>query len=358
MGGSPYAAVSGRLKAILPSLLSKEAYGPLIAARDLTELWKLLEPTPYGPELSQGAATLQGAPLFESAVNRVLVRRLRLLMEATPFAGKALVRGYLRRWDIENILLLLSAKEEGRAVTETECALVSDRAAPAGLFGGPMGIDDFRLLLAQASLEAIANQLIRFGYGATLLPLTEAYHRTHDIFPIRSALEREYYAGLLASAQFFQGDEWVIREFLRSEIDAKNVRLLLKGKEAGLPLDLVQPRLLPGGGIPPDRVPDLYGARTVPELVAALESRYPSLPAALPEYRDQHSLVPFEMAILRERTIRELRRLRAFPLSITAVFGYLLLSELERADLRKVVYGKLYGLPPAEVTAALIVPGL
>ena len=45
-------------------------------------------------------------------------------------------------------------------------------------------------------------------------------------------------------------------------------------------------------------------------------------------------------------------------LGYTILFSFLLLSELERADLRRIIYGKLYGVPNDEISRALVVPRL
>src|SRR5208282_3354218 len=174
------------------------------------------------------------------------------------------------------------------------------------------------------------------------------------IFPLLAALQRDYYRRLLEAGKFFQGDEWVFREFLRSEIDGRNVLLLLKGKAGALPLELVNDRFLDGGSLGRERVPDLYNVRDVPELVAQLEGSFPALREGLEGYAADKSLVPFELALGRARTVRELKRLRSFPLSISILFTFLLLAEVERADLRKIVYGKLYGIPSAELERSLV----
>ncbi len=358
MAGSPYASALGRFKAIQPTLLSKEAFVALARAKDLADVRKLLEPTVYGPEIALAGATYSGAAALEVAINRVFVRRQRLLIEAASFAGKPVMQAYLRRWDIENIGLILSAKAEGRSVSETESFLVSSREIPAGLFAGTMGLDDFRALLALPTLDAIATHLVRYGYGGVLLPLLEAYARSHDIFPLLTALQRDYYRRLLESSKFFQGDEWVIREFLRSEVDAKNVLLLLKGKAADLPLDVVLERFLPDGALGRERVADLYTARGGPELVGQLEGRFPALREGLAAFAADGTLVPFELALARARAAAELKRLRSFPLSICILFSFLLLAELERGDLRRAVYGKLYGVPVDALERSLLLPHL
>jgi len=358
VAGSPYASALGRLKSHLPVFLPKESFAPLVGAKDIVEVTKLLETTPYGPEIAQSAASYQGAPLLELAINHILVARNRLAYESTPFAGRALVAAYLRRWDIQNIAIILSAKAQGRSVGETETALISSRDIPAGLVAGTMTLDDFRLVLQQPTLDAVAQALVKFGYGGALLPRMEAYNRTHDIFPLLSALDRFYYEDLLASARFYQGDEWVVRLLIQSEIDVRNALLLLKGKEVGLPVEVVQDRFLEGGALARSGVPELYGGRSVAEVVAALEPKFPALPEGDEVYKTGRSLAGYEAALVRERSVRELKRLRAYPLSAAIVFSFLLLAELERSDLRRIVYGKLYGVGPADIERELVVPRL
>ncbi|MCI4350388.1 MAG: V-type ATPase subunit [Thermoplasmata archaeon] len=358
MAGSPYASALGRLKASFVNFLPKEVYGNLVAARDLAEVTKNLEATPYGPEIVQTAASYSGATLLEIAINRTFVRRNRQALEAAPFAGRPILQAYLRRWDIQNVGLILASKVQGRAIGETEQFLVSSRDMPAGLFAGAMSLDDVRQILAQPTVEAVASALVRFGYGATILPLVDQFSRTKDVFPILHALEREYYQKLLEATRYFQGDEWTVRQFIQSEVDLRNVLLLLKGKDAELPIEDVVERFVDGGLLTAASVPDLYGALTVPDLAQALEPRFPAIAEGTAVYRADQTLTGYEIALTRERAVRELKRLRSYPLSIAILFGYLLLAELERGDLRRVVYGKVYDIPPAKVETLLIVPRL
>jgi V/A-type H+/Na+-transporting ATPase subunit C len=358
MSGSPYASSLGRLQSQFPAFLQKDAYPPLANAKDIAEVTKILEATPYGPEILQLAASYKGTPLLEMAINRTLVRRNRQALDSAPFAGKAIVGAYLRRWDIQNIGIVLSARAQGRALQEAESQLVSSRDIPAGMFAGTMTLDDFRLLLQQPSLEAVVQALVKFGYGATLLPLLDAYERTKDIFPLLQALDRDYYIQLLEATKYFQGDEWVIRQFLRSELDVRNLLLLLKGKDAQLAFEVVGSRFLEGGDLTRAQAEDLYSARAVPELATSLESRFPTIAEGNAEYAANASLTGYESAVTRDRAVNELKRLRSYPLSICVIFTYLLLAELERTDLRRIIYGRLYGVAPATLEALLIVPRL
>ncbi|HTT26460.1 MAG TPA: V-type ATPase subunit, partial [Thermoplasmata archaeon] len=292
------------------------------------------------------------------AINRLFVRRCRQTLDIAPFAGKPILAAYLRRWDIENISLILSAKAQGRLVSESEAFLVSSREIPAGLFAGAMTLDDFRGLLQEPTLEGMAQQLVRYGYGGVVLTRLDAYAQSKDIFPILQALDADYYARLNEAIRFFQGDEWNIRLFVQSEIDVRNALLLLKGKAAALDADIVLERFIDGGSLPRASAADAFGARDVPELVTALAPRFPALPDGLPPFQADGTLAGFESALVRERAIRELRRMRSYPLSLAVLFMFLLEAELERTDLRRIVYGHQYGVPPATLVEQLIVPKL
>jgi V/A-type H+/Na+-transporting ATPase subunit C len=358
MAASAYASALGRLKPEFTAFLLKETYAQLVGAKDPNEVAKILDTTPYGPDIQATRAAYQGATLVEIAINRTFVRRNRHAYEATPFAGRGVVGAYLTRWDLQNIELILAAKAQGKSITETEDHLVSSREIPAGLYAGVLTLDDFRQLLAQPSLEAAAAALVKYGYGGTVLPLVEAFQRTHDIFPILHALDREYYARVLAAARFFQGDEWVVRQFLGSEIDVRNALLLLKGKAGDLPLDEVTARWFDGGSMPAAQVPDLYGVRGVPELADRLTGRFPTIGEGTAEYTDGGSLTGYESALSRDRATNELKRLRTYPLSLSVIFTYLLLAELEREDVRRIAFAKQYGVPNERLTPLLVSPRL
>jgi len=361
MAGSPYASALGRLQPDMVSFLSKETYATLLAAKDFDDAAKVLESTSYADDFAHVAALHQGAPRLRSvtaAINRMLVRRNRRALEATPFAGRPLVGAYLGRWDVQNVELILSSKAQHRPITETEAEILSSRDIPAGLYAGVMTLDDIRGVVAQPTVEATVNALVRFGYGTTILPFLETYQRTHDIFPIFHALDAQYYRNVLGAARFFQGDEWVVRQYLGGEIDQRNILLLLKGKAHGLPVEEVQNRWLEGGSLPLAQVSDLLTARTVPELIERLVARSPSLPEGNAEYAATESLTGYESALLLDRVTAELKRLRTYPLSISVVFTYLLRAELERSDLRRITFGRLYNMPTERISPLLVSPRL
>lgn len=358
MASSPYASSLGRLRADAGAFLPQSMYATLAQASSVDEFAKQLGPTPYAYDLETARAAYTGIALIETALNRTLVRRNRHAYEATPFAGRLVVASYLKRWDIENITLILSSRAQNRPLSIGETELVSSRDIPAGLFAGAMTLDDFRDLLQQPTVDALLAHLVRFGYGSTLLPLVEEFQRTRDIFPLIFALRVQSYHSVLEASRFFQGDEWIVRQFLRSEIDLRNALVLLKGKDAGTSVEEVLTRWLEGGTLLSSEVSDLYSSHAVPELVERLAVRFPALPEGNAPYEEAKSLTGYDAALQRERAANELHRLRSYPMSLGGIFTYLLLSELERSDLQRIAFGILYGRSAEKITPLLVSPQL
>ena len=103
---------------------------------------------------------------------------------------------------------------------------------------------------------------------------------------------------------------------------------------------------------------DLFSASTVPSLAERLRSSYPSIQEGDEAYASDQSLAGYESALAREHAVAELARMRMYPLSVSIIFQYLLLAELERADIRRITFGLLYGVPKDRIGALLVIPRL
>ena len=358
MAASPYASALGRLNPEFPEFLPKETYPQLLATKDPNEFAKVLETTPYAEDVARVRATHSGVSLIELAINRTFVRLEPACVRGDP------VRGALGRRGVSGSLGHPEHRDDPHGEGEGP-GRHRDRGPPdleprdpAGLYAGAMNLDDFRILLGQTTVEAMVTSLVKYGYGATILPFLEAFERTHNIFPILHALDKEYYRNVLAQARFFQGDEWVVRGLIQSEIDAQNALHLLRGKHLQLPVEDVLARWVAGGTLTTTLASDLYSARSAPELAERLAPRFPSIGEGASEYASAESLTGYEVALERERAISELKRLRTYPLSLSVIFAFLLRNEQERSDLRRAVFGRLYGVSAERLTPLLVSPRL
>lgn len=353
MPTSQYASSFGRLQAFSLNLLSKEVMQNLLKSKDEGEMVKVLESTWYRPEIEKAASVFKQSELLEVALNRHLVYVNKLALEATPFNGKSAVRAYLAKWDIYNIELILSAKSMGRPISETESFLVSSRNVPAGISAGNISHDEMKLILSQTGVDGVVNQLVKFNYGTILMQHLETYQKTGDLGPMMSALQTHYYHNLLESLKFFQGDEGTIRDLFRAEIDKKNVLSLLKAKESNLEKDLVSRHIIEGGKLTKNELLDIYGAKDVVEIVGRIENRF-MLVNALAQYKKSKSLIDFEVALDKFINSEYIKKLKNIALSIGTIFYFIINTEHERENIKRIAYGKRYNLSSEYLNSLLL----
>ncbi|HEU5220827.1 MAG TPA: V-type ATPase subunit [Candidatus Nitrosotalea sp.] len=354
MPTSQYASSFGRLQAISLSLLSKEEMQNLMKAKDETEMVKTLGSTWYKSEIEKAATIFKESDLLEVALNRHLVYINKIALEATPFNGKSAIRAYLSKWDIYNIELILSAKSMGRPISETESFLVSSRNVPAGISAGNISHDEMKIILSQTGVDGVVNQLVKYNYGTVLMQHLETYQKTGDLGPMMSALQTFYYHNLLESLKFFQGDEGLIRDFIRSEIDKKNVLSLLKAKESDLDKEIVSRHIIEGGKMTKNELLDIYNAKDVSEIVGRIENRF-MLVNALAQYKKSNSLIDFEVALDKFINSEYVKKLKNIALSIGTIFYFIINTEHERENIKRIAYGKRYNLSTDYINSLLLI---
>lgn len=354
MPTSQYASSFGRLQAISLSLLSKEEMQNLMKAKDEAEMVKSLGSTWYKSEIEKAATIFKESDLLEVALNRHLVYVNKIALEATPFNGKSAIRAYLSKWDIYNIELILSAKSMGRPISETESFLVSSRNVPAGISAGNISHDEMKIILSQTGVDGVVNQLVKYNYGTILMQHLETYQKTGDLGPMMSALQTFYYHNLLESLKFFQGDEGLIRDFIRAEIDKKNVLSLLKAKESDLDKEIVSRHIIEGGKMTKNELLDIYNAKDVSEIVGRIENRF-MLVNALAQYKKSNSLIDFEVALDKFINSEYVKKLKNIALSIGTIFYFIINTEHERENIKRIAYGKRYNLSTDYINSLLLI---
>ncbi len=354
MGTSPYSSSFGKLQSISISFLKPDFLENLLKANDVNEMIRLLESTWYGQEIKKAASVYQGPELLEVATNRHLVEINKIILEAAPFSGKNAVRAYLSKWDLYNIELILSSKSMGRTITETESLLVSSRNVPAGIAAGNISHDEIKIILSEPGVEGVINKLAKYDYGVTLMKYLDEFQKTGDLGPMMSAMHASYYQKLLESLKFFQGDEGIIRELIRVEIDKKNILTLLKAKESNIEKELVVGHLVEGGRISTNDLAQTYEVKDVEEIIGRVEPHF-KLSEALEQYKTSKSLIDFEVAITKLINTTYVKKLKNIALSIGTIFYFIINAENEHENLKRIAYGKRYNLSIDKIKEMLLI---
>ena len=354
MATSSYSSSFGRLKSLSINFIPPTLLQNLVHAKDVAEMTRILEPTWYGPEIERAASLYSPPELLEVALNRHIVEINKIALESTPFSGREAIRAYLLKWDIHNIELILSSKIIGRAITETEPFLVSSRNFPAGISAGNISHDEMKIILTQTGVDGVVNHLVKYRYGPILMQHLDTYQKTGDLGPMMADLIGYYYTTLIESLRFFQGDEGVIRDLFRVQIDKRNILNLLKGKDSDLDREVINKHLIKGGNICRDELFDILGSKSIEEFIGKVQKHYNLADLLKETYLKTHSLIDFEVAFDKFISKSYLKRLKNISLSLGSIFHFIITAEYEWDNIKRIAYGKRYDFSVERITSMLV----
>ena len=311
-----------------------------------------LESTWYREDIESSAAVYKPPELIEVAVNRHLVGVNRIAIQTAPLFGKNAVLAYLSKWDIENIEVILAAKTLGKGLEQTETFLVSSRNMPLSLAPNVIPHSELNVLIQQTDVEAVINYLVKYGYGAVLLQQLGEFRKSGDLGVFTVALQKLYYSRLLWELRFLQGDEGMLREYVRAEISERNVLVLLKSKESKLDRETFSRHLIDEGLISQASLLDAYSS-DLGEVIKKLEPWF-DLSGALTNYRQTGNVSEFEVAMDKLIAERYISRFRSLMVSLTSTFAFVLQAEYERQNIRRITYAKQYGMTEEYIKSVLL----
>ncbi|MEM3684250.1 MAG: V-type ATPase subunit [Conexivisphaerales archaeon] len=321
---------------------------------DSAEIEEALSTTWYRDDV-EAASSLHRPPIsIDVALNRHIVELNRIAINVVPEHGKKALLAYLSRWDIEDILLILAAKSLGRRLEETEPFIVSPRNLPVGIAGNVIPYSVMKMLLEQKDVESVIKELVRYRYGAILLQHLREFERTADLGIFEGALLNDYYARLQWELRFYKGDEGALREYFRAEITKRNLLTLLKSKDSQLSKEVVARHILSGGFLDADSYLAAYDTNDMSGIYSRLKP-FMDVSRAVKRYQETRNMAEFEVEIDNLLIENYFWRFRMHdPLSVTGVFFFLIRGQFERENIRRITYGKEYGLPVGYINSILL----
>jgi V/A-type H+/Na+-transporting ATPase subunit C len=350
---SSYGSSFGVLRVISLNFLTKNQLYDLAKAKDTAEIAQRLESTWYGPDIEAAEATYKPPESIEIAVNRHLVYVNKTALQVAPVFGKNALRAYLAKWDIENIELIIAAKSLGRTLEQTEVFLVSSRNVPVGISTSTIPLSELHAVLQQPDVESVINYLVKFGYGAVLLQQLGEFRKTGDLGVFTVALQNLYYSTLLQELRFLQGDEGVLREYIRAEITKRNLLSLLKAKESSLPREVFAKHVVDGGLLSQAGILDAYSSPELSDVAKRLEPWF-DLNEPLEKYRQDRDLTEFEVSLDRLMVSKFTPKFRSLAISLTSVFAFVFQAEFERQNIRRITYARQYGMTEEYIKSIIL----
>ena len=345
-GASNYEYVSARVRTRRAQLFEDEDYRKLVRMGP-GEIARFMEETTYDREVNALGARHDGVDLIEYALNMNEARHFDDLLRWADGRLYDRIARYLRKFDAWNVKTVLRGH-----YTDSDAEDVRDDLIRAG------ELDDELLdaLVEAEGIELVVEQLAGTIFGPGLAAALRDYEETGLLVPLENAVDRAYYEHLLEDVGEADDRATVLYlEFLRAEIDFRNVRNALRLAHSGADIDPAEYHI--EGGKLFDRSELASVAGSVDELVSRVRGSVygDQLGAALDDLEGADSLIGFERA-LEAALLAYSRHLSVvYPLSVCPVLAFVLAKEREVDNIRAIARGREAGLSPEEIEAELVI---
>ncbi len=346
-GASNPEYVNARVRARRAALFSDEDYRKLIRMGP-SEIARFMEESEYEREINALGTRFSGVDLIEYALNQNLAKHFDDLLEWSDGEVYDLIARYLRKFDVWNIKTIIRGIYTETPAEEIKTDLIRAGELPDATIDRLVELD---------SIEDVVEVLAGTVFGDALAGAIEEYTETGVLVPLENALDREFYEHLLDNlGRPKEGPKAMYVEFLQAEIDFRNARNALRLARSGTGLDPAEYYI--EGGVLFTRTELNRLVTDYDELVTHIEesSRYGSrLSTSLAKLHDADSLIAFEHALDGALLSYADKLSSIYPVSVSAVFSYILAKEREVENIRAIARGREVGLSEAEIETELVI---
>lgn len=303
-----------RLAAMKGQLFRKADYDRLLKM-GYNESLRFLEDSAYGEDIKKYYDAVVGIQSIERALNSHLLTTIKKVHRISDDSYGQFLSTYLLRYDLENIKLVLRSK-----LTNYD---ISNLLFPCVNFKNDF-IED---LQKKSNIFEVA-ECLSFFKGRTFKNLNE----------IEEALDRYYIKELYQFAQRVRGEEGLIKNFILQELEAHNIKLLLREENA----DLMYPTEL---------ILKLQKIKGLDKKIGLL--RKEKIVSVVPN--DEDLMLKIEIDLDVNLIKKQSKLLHKYPLSSLWIIGFLFAKEIEVRNLKMILKAKKFELGEKYLDKLLVV---
>ncbi len=332
-----------------------------LAGRRPRDVQLMLAKTSYQAEISEIPTGQLDSISLENAFLENFVRTCKEIMEHSPKNTGFLLSTILMKFEASNVKAILRAKEAELGIDEAMTYII-----PAGR------LDEARcrkILESARSVSDVIELLSDLEYGPVLREALRGHEETRLLLPLAVALDKYVYGEIWRAAGKFRGlDKKIVRTVVGIEIDAINIKVILRCRAMGISEEQIRRYIIPVSEVfdekeledairAADIKSSIEGLLEAAKLAMARDYRY-VLTDLLREYEASQSVSRLEMVLdrgLLKTSLRMLKRYTPF-FNIGLILAFLNLKWAEVKNLRAIVRGVEDQISPDKIRRLLVLP--
>ena len=341
-----YAYAVSRVKAKKALLLKDEDYNKMLLM-SVPEISRYISESGYQKEMTDLAGRLEGMDLVEHATYTNMAKVFSSILQASQGELKGMVQAYLEKWDIWNLKVILRGKSYG-----LDADGIREDLVPAG----SLDSESLEKLLSLDSVEDIIANYDKMEHITIPQDVVSTYKSTGNLGEIEDYLDKAHYVRLVKSINPTSRPTRMFQDYVRTEIDIKNLETILKLKAEGIHGEVVMKYIIPGGR----QIDTRYATQLAnAETIAAASSDL----SRLEFYDSIKGLVESDKVSIRE-VVTEMKKYEIaaankfshmYPLSVVPIIDYMIHKEIEVSNIRTISRGVESGLDADTIKGLLVI---
>ena len=351
MSAGDYDYLNARVRGMASELLPAETYDQILAAEGETLLVDALLGSPYAPQLREALTVRKGLAAMESALRRNLYDTFAKVLAMAPPRPRGLLAVQMNLWDAANVITLIRGKVKAVPPEEIVAGLM-----PVGEFSEPQLTE----LAAAPDLISLADALTTWGYRFAFEVRRAVLDSGAgaDLVGLESAVGRLYFAW--AQYELARGDSnaATVKKLLDMQIDLANIGSALdcvRHRMRGEEIDSYAP--VPGGLLSLRLLNEIAECAALVDAFEVLDDTYfaPGIENGILAFGRAQSLGVMERFLEVVVIDKGCHLFRQDPLGIAVPLGFLWRKYSEFVNLRILLRGKSYRMPPNAIRKEMLI---
>jgi len=343
---APYIYVCTRMRVRKSKLIPREEYMRMLNM-SLPEITRIIQETEYKQEIDELSSVFKGIDLIEVALSWNLAKEYQKILEITPGNLKQFTRSYLRRWDIQNVLIILRGKMQGEKVGKIKEILV-----PAG----SLDREILDRLLTEDSAEKIVEALKGKWIYKVISREFPSAKESGSFSRMENELYKQFFSEIIAEADsgIKGGNQFL--DFIRFDIHIRNIKTLFRLRMDTFEEDASE-MYIAGGALSSADFVYLNTIKDQTEFIDQLKTKIRNtlLLSLLDELKSEKVIRDVESRLTRVQLEQMENLSKRNPFSIHPILVYLEKKKYEVFNLRALARGKESKLPSERIAEYLVI---
>lgn len=335
----PYLATRIRVKK--RDLLKKEDYEKMLKM-GFNEIANFLKERKLSSEINEYALNYKGRELLELAINKHFANTLFQISEMSKTRNISLVDVFIEKWELYNIKIMFRGIANSLEFDEIKYALI------------PLNPLDFYKDLYENKKELILNEISSF-IDVPVDKINKAIEEK-DLAPVENKIDKKYYTKAHETFQEagIKTTEKELRSIYGVYIDLLNIKTTARALKERIKSSAFEELLI----LPERRFSKtLLKVKSIDDLIEAVnKSIYKKeISDIVKKLKESNSLASFEYELDLYIYKRVSKLMKYNPLSLSVIFGFLLMKESEMKNLKLLVNSKFLNMDEEFIRENLLV---